>query len=247
MSYARNVVRRILNRQPDVSPAVEEVLAPLDPPFRERLLSMYRGEPQLGLDGEHHAIDPTVKISPRRECGSTGCACPSNPKRLSKSACATASALFFFLPRSQRINPATTPQSTLTCANTGMALALPMSALSAWNPRSATSNNLLSAQASTSPAKAQILMSFSSTEAIALTMRCPTFPLCASLRNGREHDLRRYVDAQYPDRRRLCPRESQRFCGDSPPHGNICVFTRVGEDVREWDHFQPFSSAGRRS
>src|SRR5580704_4557194 len=64
MSYARNVVRRLLNRQPDVSPAVEEVLGPLDPPFRERLLSMYRGEPQLGLDGKHHAIDPRIKISP---------------------------------------------------------------------------------------------------------------------------------------------------------------------------------------
>ena len=64
MSYARNVVRRFLNRQPESSPVAEEILAPLDPPFRERLLSMYRGEPQLGLDGKHHAIDPRIKISP---------------------------------------------------------------------------------------------------------------------------------------------------------------------------------------
>jgi len=44
MSYARNVVRRLLKRQSDaVPPAVEEILAPLDLPFRVPLLSMYRG------------------------------------------------------------------------------------------------------------------------------------------------------------------------------------------------------------
>jgi len=35
------------------------------------------------------------------------------------------------------------------------------------------------------------------------------------------------------------------FVEISQPHGNICVFTRVGEDVREWDHFHPFPDAGQ--
>lgn len=42
----------------------ESRLAGLDPRFRSRLLSMYRGEPQLGADGELHAIDRTTAMSP---------------------------------------------------------------------------------------------------------------------------------------------------------------------------------------
>jgi predicted O-methyltransferase YrrM len=45
-------------------PALEEILAPLDPAYRARLLSMYRGEPQLGLDGLPHPLHPQTKISP---------------------------------------------------------------------------------------------------------------------------------------------------------------------------------------
>ncbi len=43
---------------------IEELLAPLDVRFRSPLLSMYRGEPQLGADGQMHAIDRNTKISP---------------------------------------------------------------------------------------------------------------------------------------------------------------------------------------
>jgi len=43
---------------------IEEILATLDPHFRTTLLSMYLGEPQLGTDGQQHAIDNITKISP---------------------------------------------------------------------------------------------------------------------------------------------------------------------------------------
>lgn len=43
---------------------VEELLAVLDPRFRFPLLSMYRGEPQRGIDGQLHPIDENTKISP---------------------------------------------------------------------------------------------------------------------------------------------------------------------------------------
>ena len=44
--------------------ASEDILAPLDPRFRFPLLSMYRGEPQLGIDAQPHPFDKSSKISP---------------------------------------------------------------------------------------------------------------------------------------------------------------------------------------
>jgi len=43
---------------------IENTLAPLDPRVRDALLSMYRGEPQLGMDGERHALKPDTRVSP---------------------------------------------------------------------------------------------------------------------------------------------------------------------------------------
>ena len=50
--------------RPIVSRPPEEILAPLDEPFRSRLLSMVRGEPQQGADGQSHAMTDPAKISP---------------------------------------------------------------------------------------------------------------------------------------------------------------------------------------
>ncbi len=41
----------------------EDRLAPLPAPFRDALLSMYRGEPQLGSDGQLHEINRITRIS----------------------------------------------------------------------------------------------------------------------------------------------------------------------------------------
>jgi predicted O-methyltransferase YrrM len=65
MSGAVNRFRRMFRNRPQPAPpATEQILADLAPPFREALLSMYRGEPQLGLDGQRHAIDTLCKIFP---------------------------------------------------------------------------------------------------------------------------------------------------------------------------------------
>jgi cephalosporin hydroxylase len=40
-------------------------LSQLDDPFRMRLMSMYAGEPQLGIDGQMHSLDGSTKIQPR--------------------------------------------------------------------------------------------------------------------------------------------------------------------------------------
>ena len=41
----------------------EELLAPLEPRFRDPLFSMYRTEPQLGADGAQHPLDYGTRIS----------------------------------------------------------------------------------------------------------------------------------------------------------------------------------------
>jgi predicted O-methyltransferase YrrM len=43
---------------------IESALDPLAPGVRNALLSMYRGEPQLGMDGERHALKPDTRVSP---------------------------------------------------------------------------------------------------------------------------------------------------------------------------------------
>jgi len=42
----------------------ELILSSILEPFRSALLSMYAGDSQLGTDGEKHAIDPAIGISP---------------------------------------------------------------------------------------------------------------------------------------------------------------------------------------
>jgi predicted O-methyltransferase YrrM len=43
---------------------IEVLLTPLDLRFRSALLSLYRGEPQIGSDGTRHSIDSRTRISP---------------------------------------------------------------------------------------------------------------------------------------------------------------------------------------
>ena len=44
----------------------ETWLCDVEESYRDRLLSMYRGETQLGSDGEQHAIDGSTRISPQQ-------------------------------------------------------------------------------------------------------------------------------------------------------------------------------------
>src|ERR1700730_15866182 len=70
-TLAQQLVERLFNafgpqirrRRVALKP-MEVLLAPLDPHFRSALLSMYRGESQLGADGQMHPIDQTTKICP---------------------------------------------------------------------------------------------------------------------------------------------------------------------------------------
>jgi Methyltransferase domain len=61
-----SAVRRRLGFNPslDAAAEAERLLRDVPEPFRGRLLSMYRGEPQRGTDGHLHPIDAVTKISP---------------------------------------------------------------------------------------------------------------------------------------------------------------------------------------
>jgi predicted O-methyltransferase YrrM len=48
----------------DPAADLEQILQSLDARFRTPLLSLYRGEPQLGVDGQRHPIDSVTRISP---------------------------------------------------------------------------------------------------------------------------------------------------------------------------------------
>jgi predicted O-methyltransferase YrrM len=62
LAKPRQFLERIFGQRVTSKPK-EVVLAPLDAHFRCALLSMYRGEPQLGTDGQLHPIDQVTKIS----------------------------------------------------------------------------------------------------------------------------------------------------------------------------------------
>src|SRR5438046_254678 len=56
---------KMRHQSTDAAPeGIEELLAALDQRFRSPLLSMYRGEPQFGTDGQPHPIDKITRISP---------------------------------------------------------------------------------------------------------------------------------------------------------------------------------------
>src|SRR5258705_3935715 len=56
-------IRRVRPDAPAAMPIEDDILAPLDAPFRHALLSMYRGEPQLGVDGKLHPIKVLIPPS----------------------------------------------------------------------------------------------------------------------------------------------------------------------------------------
>jgi predicted O-methyltransferase YrrM len=57
-------IRRKSSRSEDLESPIEQILSPLREPFKGTLLSMYRNEPQLGADGQHHALDTTIRVTP---------------------------------------------------------------------------------------------------------------------------------------------------------------------------------------
>jgi predicted O-methyltransferase YrrM len=78
-------------------PPIEEVLGPLDNPFRTALLSMYREEPQLGCDGQYHSLDTQTRIAPQQGMWLYKLYCESKPKSSLEVGVAYGFSTIFFL------------------------------------------------------------------------------------------------------------------------------------------------------
>ncbi len=61
--WMRRALQRA-RRRLRATPPIEQQLARLDATCRDRLLSMYGGHAQLGVDGVEHALDASTRISP---------------------------------------------------------------------------------------------------------------------------------------------------------------------------------------
>jgi predicted O-methyltransferase YrrM len=62
LTRSARFVRRFLGKSETAGCAPEQMLSPLEEPFRSALLSMYRNEAQEGLDQGLHPIDPSLRI-----------------------------------------------------------------------------------------------------------------------------------------------------------------------------------------
>src|SRR5580704_5971284 len=246
MSYARNVVRRLLNRQSDaVPPAVEEILAPLDLSFRVPLLSMYRGEPQLGLDGQHHAINPIIKISPSQGMWIYGLCLSGKPRAtLEIGMCYGFSSLFFLAAIAKNKSghhTAVDPDVRRHWHGIGLAHVSALGMESAFRyieERSVRAGVDLKRENSSFDV---IFVDGSHRFDDVMSDFYLYAPLCGI------GGCIIFDDMWMPSIQSAVAfvRTNRKDFVETPqPHGNICVFTRVGEDVREWDHFQPFSNAG---
>ena len=51
--------------EPVSEPAPQEIIASIGEPFVSVLCSMYRGEPQMGSDGQTHPIETSTSIAPK--------------------------------------------------------------------------------------------------------------------------------------------------------------------------------------
>jgi predicted O-methyltransferase YrrM len=59
---ARNIFDLFSRKTPRPPVSESELLDDLDAPFKSALLSMYRGDPQLGIDGQRHFLQKNTKV-----------------------------------------------------------------------------------------------------------------------------------------------------------------------------------------
>ncbi|MGA3163975.1 MAG: class I SAM-dependent methyltransferase [Verrucomicrobiota bacterium] len=93
-----NLLRALLRKTAaPAEPTVEEVLSPLDNPFRTALLSMYRNELQLGYDGQRHSLDTKTRVAPQQGMWLYKLYCESKPKSSLEVGMAYGFSTIFFL------------------------------------------------------------------------------------------------------------------------------------------------------
>ena len=227
---------------------MEVLLAPLDPHFRSALLSMYRGESQLGADGQMHPIDQTTKICPSQGMWIYDLCLSVKPKSTLEIGMAYGYSTLYFL-------------AAITRNQAGHHTAIDPFQLSFWHGiglahADAAGANLDSGfrfiEDRSDRVATDLARSNSNFDLIfidgshRLDDVLVDFYLYASLcaMGGRivfddmwmrsVRTVVAFVRANRTD-----------FVELPAAEPNVCVFQRVGDDLRKWDHFHKFAAARR--
>ena len=243
------LLHRILKRErasvPSTAPALEEVLAPLPEPFRDKLVSMYSAESMVGIDDQNHAIDSLTRISPTQgmwlyeQCRST--------KALATLEIGLAygfSAVFFL--------------AAVANNGRGRHTAIDPFQRTQWH-----GIGLANVRAAGADSSFQFIEDRSDRAATDLARKNASFDVIFIDGNHRLDDVLVDFYLSAP----LCRigglivfddmwmgsiqtvvsfvRSNRRdFVEITTTHPNISVFRRTGEDLRRWDDFQPFAVPG---
>ena len=217
------------------------LLDDLDEPFKSALLSMYRGEPQLGTDGQRHSLNEAVKISPEEgkwlyeEC------LKSRPPKTLEIGLGYGFSTLFFL-------------AALAKNNYGHHEAVDPYQQSAWHGIGLTTTKALAP-----PDRFRVIEETSVCAAVSLEREKAVYDLIF-IDGGHIFEQALVDFFLYA---KLCKigglvilddmwmsalktvasfvRANRSDFSEIPtPIPNLCVFRRVGEDQREWFYFRPF-------
>jgi predicted O-methyltransferase YrrM len=232
----------------DTVSLAEKLSSSLDPQIRSRLLSMYRGEPQFGADGNRHSIDQATKISPSQGMWLHDLCVSTQAKATLEIGMAFGYSTLYFLAAIARNgsghHTSIDPFQNSSWRGIGLAHAQAVSAEKGW----ASAFRLIEDRSDR--ASADLARSHSTFDVIfidgghrfddVLVDFYLYAPLCAT--GGHMifddiwmHSIQTvvaYIRANRPD-----------FIEVPTGERNICVFRKVSEDERDWTYFRKFTSA----
>lgn len=243
----RNLIGSVARAMQRATPA-EQALAPLDPRFRTALLSMYRGEPQVGSDGALHSLDGVTKIPPVQGMFLHDLCVSTRPAATLEVGMAFGFSTLFFL-------------AAIVRNGFGRHVAIDPYQTTAWHGIGLTkARDLLDTMARADAF--ELLEERSDRSATDLARSGATFdlvfidgnhrfddvlvdfylyaPLCA-------HDGLLILDDMWMRSVRTVAsyiRTNRRdFVEVRSKQGNLCIFRKVGDDERSWDDFHRFPVA----
>jgi predicted O-methyltransferase YrrM len=243
----KSLFNRILKRQaapaPPPDPSVEEVLVPLADPFRSALLSMYRAKSMAGADGQQYAVDSITGIPPSQGMWFYDTCCSSRASATLEIGFADGFSAVFFL-------------AAITANKSGQHIALDPFQRTDWHGIGLANVRAVGAESSF-----RLIDERSDRAATDLARQDSSFDVIFI--DGDHHLDDALVDFLYAP---LCKIEGLVILDDMGMksiqtvvffiHPNrpdfevvatalprTCVFRRIGDDLRQWDHFQPFTVA----
>jgi predicted O-methyltransferase YrrM len=230
---------------PPAPPSLEEVFAEIDPPFRAALLSIYRGEPQLGLDGQRHEINTIYGIGASQGMWLYDLCCARRPNTTLEIGVSYGVSTLFFL-------------AAIAKNKAGNHTGVDPHVRSHWHGIALAHVRALGMESSF-----RYMEELSCRAAIDFARENRTFDVIHIDGSHRFDDVMTDFYLFAP----LCPvggyiilddmwmnsvqtaasfvrANRSDFVEVPTPISNMCVFERIREDVRDWDHFRTFAVAG---